>query len=147
MKILNQPIRSLIACTTMALALCFENVHAAGAKPAEINVMEMRSVPNGNYLVTLEIEGKERLLNLKVANNAAKCVNSSEPEFKGAEGKFQQLGIASFRLSLANDTFRATQLWIFRKDGTAAIREAPDRGELQKAVPVADDSLKPAKTK
>jgi hypothetical protein len=33
-------------------------------------------------------------------------------------------------------TFRGSQLWIFRKDGAAAIREVPDRGEQQSAVPV-----------
>jgi hypothetical protein len=116
-------------------------MRAADSRAAQLNVMEMRSVPDGNYLVTLEIDGKELLLNLKVTNNSAKCVNSANPQWKGAEGKFQQLGIGTFRLSLQNEAIRATQAWIFRKDGSAAIREAPDRGELQKAVRVSDDSL------
>jgi len=40
-----------------------------------------------------------------------------------------------------SDRHRASQFWLFQKDGTAVVKEVPDRGEKQIAVPVADDSL------
>ncbi|MBM3832904.1 MAG: hypothetical protein FJ403_06465 [Verrucomicrobia bacterium] len=122
--------------------------HAADAKPAPTNPTEMRAVPDGNYLVTLELNGKEQRLNLKVKDSAAQCVNSSDPILKGLRGRFQQYLIRNeiprngvFLLFLMNETQRMNQLWIFRNDGSAAIREVPDRGEMQRAIPTDNDSI------
>jgi hypothetical protein len=44
-------------------------------------------------------------------------------------------------ISLGNDQHRASQFWVFGQDCSATIKEIPDRGERQKATPVARDSL------
>lgn len=122
-----------------------EPSRAADTKPGAINVMEMRAVPDGHYLVNLELEGKEVWLNLKVKDQQAECVKSSDQMLKGLQGRFRQLGIGTFLLQLQNESYRASQVWIFRKDGSAAIRESPDRGEMQKAIPVDSDTIVPPK--
>jgi len=114
---------------------------------AKIHPADLRSVPNGNYLVTLEVDGQVKRLNLKVEGDQAKCVNSSDPSLKDIQGQFQSRGNGSFMAFLQGAKFRGSQLWIFRKDGAAAIREVPDRGEQQSAVPVSSDSIEPPKKK
>jgi hypothetical protein len=42
---------------------------------------------------------------------------------------------------LQGGDFRATQFRVFARDGTATIKEIPDRGEKQRAVPVAGQGL------
>src|SRR5262249_19880518 len=113
----------------------------------KVNPADLRSVPNGNYLVTLEIDGQAKRVNLKVEGDKATCVNSSDPSLKDIQGRFQSRGNGQFMAFLQGANFRGSQLWIFRKDGTAAIREVPDRGEQQSAVPVSSDSIEPPKKK
>ena len=111
----------------------------------KLDISRLTSVPEGNYLVTLELNGKTERLNVKVQNERAKCVNSSDAALKGMEGVFrrhpQQQGV--FIVSFRSPRGAMTQIWIFRPDGAAAIRENPDRGEQQSAVPVSGDSIKP----
>ena len=105
------------------------------------DVLEMKFVPDGHFLVNLQIAGSERLLNFHVQDNGARCVNSSDPRFKGLQGKFQLIGNGVFLIVFQNPNRTASQFWLFRTDGSAAIKEVPDRGEQQSAIPVADDSL------
>lgn len=116
---------------------------------AKLDVSQLRAVPDGNYLVTLELNGKQERLNVKVQGNKAKCVNSSDTSLKNMEGEFrphpQQNGI--FVISFRAPTGSMTQIWIFRSDGAAAIRENPDRGEQQSAVPVTGNSIEAPKQK
>jgi len=109
---------------------------------AEIDVLEMKSVPEGHYLLNLNLRGSEQLINVQVKDGAAYCVNTSDPALKGLHGKFELVGNGVFRVFLQNKTHRASQYWLFRKDGTAVIQEVPDRGEKQMAVPVPGSSLK-----
>jgi hypothetical protein len=99
--------------------------------------------------VTLELNGKQERLNVKIQGNRAKCVNSSDATLKGIAGEFtphpQQNGI--FAITFRAPTGNMTQIWIFRSDGAAAIRENPDRGEPQSAVPVSGTSIDPPKAK
>ena len=121
-------------------ALCF------GA--TKLDVSQLREVPEGNYLVTLELNGKQERLNVKVEGNKAKCVNSSDASLKNIEGQFQQLqqpGVFGARFRTRNGVM--SQIWIFRSDGAAAIRESPDRGEQQSAVPITGNSVEPPKEK
>jgi hypothetical protein len=111
---------------------------------------DVQAVPNGNYLVTLEMNGKVQRLNLKVLGNRAKCVKSSDPALASVEGQFQMHN----QLQNGQPTFLArfrgglgSQLWILRGDGSFAIREIPDRGEQQSAVPAKGEALEAAKTK
>ena len=114
---------------------------------AKLDVSQLRDVPEGNYLVTLELNGKQERLNVKVDGNKAKCVNSSDPALKNIEGEFrphpQQGGI--FVVTFRTPRGAMTQIWIFRPDGAAAIRENPDRGEQQSAVPVSGNSIEAPK--
>jgi len=118
---------------------------AQAATPIESTVSGMTSIPEKHFLVKLELDGKELLLNLQVKNTTARCVNSSDPEFKAMQGSIRRTQNGVFLVVLRNESRTLSQLWIFRKDGSAAIREVPDRGELQSAVPVEGDSLEPPK--
>ena len=61
----------------------------------------------------------------------------------GLKGKFQLIGNGVFMISLQNENHRASQFWLFRKAGGATVKEMPDRGEQQSAVPVDNDSIEP----
>lgn len=127
-----------------AIAFCFALQSSAATK---LDVSELTAVPDGNYLVTLESNGKQERLNVKVQGNKARCVNASDASLKNMTGEFrlhpQQNGI--FVISFRSPRGTMTQIWIFRPDGAAAIRENPDRGEQQSAVPVKGDSLEQPK--
>src|SRR5580765_4491025 len=76
---------------------------------------DLQAVPDGNYLLTVEIDGKPQRLNLKVQANRAKCVKSSDPSLAGVEGQFQPFRGQQF----ADRTFVArfrnglgSQVWI-----------------------------------
>jgi hypothetical protein len=120
------------------------------AKPgaSQADVLEMRSVPEGHYLVTLELralDGKAQRLNIEVKGGSAQCINSSDPRLKGLQGKFESIGNGVFMTTLRNQTHTATQFWAFRKDGSAVVKDFPDRGERQTAIPVPDDSIEAPK--
>lgn len=112
-----------------------------------ISLADLKSVPNGNYLVTLEVEGKVRRLNLQIQGNRAKCVDSSDPKLKSIQGEFQFQENGVFVARLRGGDFGSSQIWIFRGDGAAAIREVPDRGEQQSAVAVNGTSIDSPKKK
>jgi hypothetical protein len=106
----------------------------------------MRSVPAGHYLLTLQIDGQEQQAKGEIKNGSAKCVKSSAPRLNGMEGKFEPIGNGVFMISFRNESgHRASQFWVFRTDGTATVKEVPDRGQKQTALPVPDDSLQPPK--
>lgn len=104
---------------------------------------DLKSVPEGNYQVTLEVEGQIRRMNLQVQGNRAKCVDSSDPKLGDIQGEFEPRENGVFLAFLQGMDFRASQIWVFRPDGSAAIREVPDRGEQQTAVPTKGGRLEP----
>ena len=110
-----------------------------------LNVLEMKSVPAGHYYVNFRFDGEDRHLNIKVNDGKAECVNTSDLRLKGLKGEFQLIGNGVFLVSLHNNNHRASQFWLFRPDGTAAVKEVPDRGENQLAQPVASSSIEPPK--
>jgi hypothetical protein len=117
--------------------------------PFSSDALALESVPDGNYLVTVEVNGVPQRLNLKVLGNRAKCVKSADPSLARVEGQFQpyrgpQYGDRTFVARFRNGL--GSQVWIFRSDGSVAIREVPDRGEQQSAIPVKNDSIEPPKT-
>ena len=57
------------------------------------------------------------------------------------KSNFDWIGNGVFMVSLQNENYRASQFWIFREGGGARIKEIPDRGEQQEAMPVADDGI------
>lgn len=131
----------------VAFGLCF--LAGWSLRAEGLDIANLEAVPEGNYLVTLEMNGKQQRLNLKVQGNRARCVNASTPALKGAQATFEPhpSGNGMFVARFRGAQLTSTQLWIFRPDGIAAIREAPDRGEIQSAVPVKSDSLEAPKAK
>lgn len=132
---------SVVVCAVLSgLFLCF--ISAAQG---------IAQVPDGNYLLTVEVNGETQRLNLKVQGGQAKCMKATDQSLAKVEGQFQKPDpkfqapansfIARFRNGLGS------QLWIGRPDGSFAVREVPDRGEQQSAVPVKGDSLEGAKKK
>jgi len=69
-----------------------------------------------------------------VGEPIARCVASSDPRMKGLQGQFQLIGNGVFLISLGNDQQRASQFWVFGQDGSATIKEIPDRGERQRLL-------------
>jgi hypothetical protein len=125
---------------TTLLPIIMSDAAPSGAKkPKVLNPEEMNSVPDSRFRVNLQIGDEEPVLTLEVSDGQAVCVSSSIPRFKGLQGEFQPVRNGVFRVFLQNENYRASQIWIFRADGTAAIREVPDRGENQSAVPIPDD--------
>ena len=135
--------KTFLIKTIVSLALIAAPTSFAAATALDIS--QLKAVPEKNYLVTLELNGKQERLNVKVEGNKAKVINSSDQALKAAEGQFRphpsQPGV--FAVTLQTKQGAMTQIWIFRPDGTAAIRENPDRGEQQSAVPVKGDSVEP----
>ena len=48
----------------------------------------------GNYLLTIEVQGKEQRLNLKVEDGKAKCVKASDPGLANVEGYIPERPVA-----------------------------------------------------
>ncbi|HUF63349.1 MAG TPA: hypothetical protein VMN36_14835 [Verrucomicrobiales bacterium] len=107
----------------------------------EVDITTMRAVPPGNYLCNLRIHGKEELLNFEVKGTELLCVNAKEKGMIGLRGKTHWIGNGVFMTRLEGGDYVATQFWVFSKDGTAVIKEVPDRGEKQRAVPVTGETL------
>ena len=145
MKTTRPVLISMIMCVAFLPGACQGQAQSGNLRASEVKVLEMKSVPDGHFLVNLQGEGKTRLVNIEVRDNAAKCVNSNDPQLKGLEGKFQLIGNGVFVIFFQNENHRASQYWLFRNDGTAVVKEVPDRGEKQSAVPVATDSLEQPK--
>ena len=139
-------IASLLMASVLGTAV-FAAAGSAGEKAGPpLNVLEMEAVPAGNYLLNLRAIGaEERWVNIEVKNGRGRCVNSSDSKLKGFEGQFEVIGNGVFLVVFRNKEYTATQWWLFRPDGTARVKESPDRGEQQRAIPVADQSIAPPK--
>lgn len=122
----------------LGLALALSPIRSAAQIQVESRVPDMKSMAEGNYLVTLD---GDKLMNVAVKDGKATCVKSSDPAKKGMQGMIQNMKSGVFLIRFQNNQGVMSQVWIFRKDGTAGVRELPDSGELQSAVPVKDDSL------
>ena len=144
MKTKKQWAFALILCALAAFVGCSKQQKADSAK---MSVLEMKSVPNGHFLANFQMRGQEQMLNFEIQNGSARCANSSDPKLKGLHGRFDWIGNGVFMVSFQNENYRASQFWVFREGGGAFIKEIPDRGEQQEAVPVADDAIEPRKKK
>ena len=131
---------SVIGVASLLLG-CFGQSSSVTIPAPQPNVYRMKTVPDGHFLANLEIEGTEQLVNVRVQNNVARSVNSSDSRFLGLTGQFQLIGNGVFIIGLQGDNYQGTQFWVFKQDGTAEVKEVPDRGEMQLAIPVDDDSL------
>lgn len=130
---------SLKRCVILCLCLCLQSARADELAP--LDVRELDAVPDGNYLTILWFKGSDWRLNLKVDQGAARCVNTNYQSAEGLSVSFQPLGNGVFLGSMRGDGIAATQFWVFKADGKAEIKEVPDRGEKQIAIPVTGDGL------
>jgi len=146
MKITRLFLIGIILCAASLSDACLGQTRSTGdVRASEVKVLEMKSVPDGHFLVNLQGQGRSRLVNIEVKDNAAKCVNSDDAQLKGMQGTFQLIGNGVFLIFFQNENHRASQYWLFRSDGSAVVKEVPDRGESQTAMPVKDDSLEAPK--
>jgi hypothetical protein len=135
------PLTKLSACALLS-AICFSAITSAqqtveATQKSVLDIFEMKSVPDETYLVNLQIGGQEHQITFAVKNNTAQAMKSSDPRLRNLRGEFELIGgNGVFLIRLRNDQHTASQFWLFRPDGTAVIKEIPDRGEKQKAVPV-----------
>ncbi|MEZ5325310.1 MAG: hypothetical protein R3F19_09620 [Verrucomicrobiales bacterium] len=133
--------RTFLSVVTSLLAIVFTSVSIA--KPAEsLDILKMTSVPDGTYSATLEIDGTPVQAEFRIRNNVARCLKSDKApgdrELKGLVGNFTLIANGVFMMQMRNESFAATQFWAFKPDGSADIKEIPDRGEAQRAVPIVD---------
>ena len=103
----------------------------------KIDVLNIQEVPAGIYEVEFdEGEGKRATVRVSVKGNAATFLKSSLPKFNGLSGTFELIGNGVFLAKLKCAAGYTSQMWIFRPDGSAVVKEIPDRGEEQTARPV-----------
>lgn len=142
---MNLTIGNLRLAVALLISLCFSAVRSSAQIQVESRVQGMKSMADGNYLVSLE-GGKQ--MNVAVKDGRAVCVRASVDSLKGMQGPIQTLKSGVFVIRFQNAQGAMSQVWIFRNDGIAGVRELPDSGELQSAVPVKDDALPgPKKTR
>ena len=135
-------------CNKLCALLLFLVLAVSRSEAAETDVTKINELPEGNYLCNLQLQGKYTLLNFEVSGENLVCVNAEDKGMVGLPGRVLKAfgnGIFVVRLQ-GGGAFVSTQVWVFGKDGTAQIKEDPDRGEKQIAIPVKGKSLdKPAK--
>jgi hypothetical protein len=111
------------------------------AAPQSAMVPEVTSVPDGHYLLNLQVGQTVHQLNFRVERQLAVCVNADAPKVHNLQGRFEPIGNGVFLVSLHNNQYHGSQYWIFKRDGSAVVKEIPDRGEIQRAIPVAAATL------
>src|SRR5262245_40692238 len=84
--------------------------------------LQMKTVPDTNFLTNLEVNGQQFQVNFDVKDNFARGVATSDPRMNGLQGQFQLIGNGVFVISLGNQQHRASQFWVFHEDGSATIR-------------------------
>jgi hypothetical protein len=109
---------------------------AADVRRTDLDVLKMQEVPQRTYEVALQLEGQVQSVTIAVKNNRASFVKATSPKLEGLSGDFDLIGNGVFLARLSGKNHRASQWWIFRPDGTATVKEIPDRGEKQIAKPV-----------
>jgi hypothetical protein len=127
-------ILSVLVLTSVLCAITTTTLRAAepSAKP-KLDVLKMQEIPSGLYDVQLHLGNRSETVHLMIKNNRATFANTSTDKLDGMSGEFELIGNGVFMARLAGRNHRATQWWIFQPDGTASVREIPDRGEKQVA--------------
>jgi hypothetical protein len=135
-----ESVRPLSLYLTLAILfwICPLRSDGQGSIQVQSRLSDMREIAEGNYLVTLD---GDKLMNVEVKDGKAKCVKSNDVALREMQGSIRNTQSGVFLIRFQNNKGAMSQVWIFRKDGTAGVRELPDSGELQFAVPVKNDSL------
>jgi hypothetical protein len=135
MKTFYIPQLPLVLCVLLGLT---GSLSAEEPKPSPIEVLSLSAVPDGIYKVTLELKQLDGTpATVELAAKGGSLASTTETErFGRLQGRTAFIGNGVFMVQLKGNGYMATQYWVFRPDGTAAIKEIPDRGEKQSAVPV-----------
>ena len=134
------PMKTLYTILALGLSLGLSSV-LLGQEPkaTALDVMAMTAIPDGRYAVTLELKQLDGTpATVELASRDGSLGSSLDSDRLGRiQGRTAFIGNGVFMVQLKGKGYVATQYWVFRPDGSAAIKEIPDRGEKQAAVPVA----------
>ena len=118
----------------------FASKSPVSASTKLLDLSKLKSPPEGRYAISLLIAGQEVKTEFVIKANVATCVKSDKAPaprvIKGSSGRFRAYGNGVFGIILRGDGFTASQQWVFQPDGSALVKEVPDRGEKQRAVPM-----------
>jgi len=128
----------LIIATLLWSLYCTGFSRADAAEKATLDVLKMQEIPAGSYDVQLQYEGKNETVKLSIKNNRATFVKSSSSKLEGLSGGFELIGNGVFFARLSCKAGGASQWWVFHPDGSATVKEIPDRGEKQTAKRTSD---------
>ena len=123
--------RTLRLLSIFIVALCTSLLTQPLNAAESLDVLKMTEIPPGSYDVQLQYEGTPATVKLNINGNRATFVESSLSKLEGMSGNFELLGNGVFLAFLRSKAGGATQIWVFKPDGTATIKEIPDRGEKQ----------------
>ena len=129
------PVTLALACSLIVFGSSLVQSAETAEKP-KLDVLKMSEIPTGFYDVQLQFAGENQTVRLAIKGNRAAFVKADVGKLDEVSGKFEFIGNGVFMAQLAGRNHRATQWWIFHPDGTASIKEMPDRGEKQTAKPV-----------
>lgn len=132
---------SSVAIALSLLLIMHGSARTGAAEPAaaaRLAVLEMQEIPAGTYELQLELGGQTQTVRVAIKGTRATFVKAGTSKLEGFAGEFEFIGNGVFMARLAGRNHRATQWWLFRPDGTAVIKEIPDRGEKQTAKPVVE---------
>jgi hypothetical protein len=93
----------------------------------------MDAIPDGEWVVEMAQEGQTWETRFEVVGGDFECVASGLPTMVGMRGVSELIRNRVFAVQVRNGSHAATQFWVFGEDGTAAVKEVPDRGERQRA--------------
>jgi len=126
--------KSLLMVSMLVWGLCYTGPSEAdAAEKQSLDVLKMQEIPAGFYDVQLQYEGKNETARLSIKENRATFAKSSSSKLEGLSGEFELIGNGVFLARLASKAGGKSQWWIFQPDGSATVREIPDRGEKQAA--------------
>jgi len=131
--------KSVVVISMLVWGLCYAgSPQSNAAEKPSLDVLKMKEIPAGSYDVQLQYEGKDQTVKLSIKNNRATFVKSSSSKLEGLSGEFELIGNGVFFARLACKAGGASQWWIFHSDGSATVKEIPDRGEKQTAKPTSE---------
>ena len=102
----------------------------------KLDVLNMQQIPAGQYEVKLQVGGQEQTVKIAIKGDRAVFLSASTDDLDGLSGRFELIGNGVFMARLAGRNSRMTEWWLFHPDGTATVKEIPDRGEKQTATPI-----------
>lgn len=128
--------KTLITTIAAACLLCMAGHGALLASETKLDVLNMKEIPEGLYAVQMELEGKPETVTVVIRRNRAGFVKASHQKLEGLSGGFELIGNGVYLARLSGSKHAASQWWLFHPDGTATVKEIPDRGEKQVARPI-----------